>query len=95
MLNLTERQLMDPTLEVPVRASPSVSAPVVASAGAVVVVRDAEAPINGFVQMLTPDARQAWIAASVLRPYRSESNPAARCVPEVLPNGRIGFGSPN
>ncbi len=93
MLNLTEQQSMDPTVHIPVRASPSNSAPAVGWAGAVVIVREPLAPVNGFLQILFPDGRQLWISADMLRPYHSLGNPRAKCVPMTLPNGRIGFGS--
>jgi hypothetical protein len=93
MLNLSEQQSMDPSMRVLVRAAPSMSAPAVGWAGAVVVVREPVTPVNGFVQMLFPDGRQVWIASDVLRPYHSLGDPNAKCVPEILPNGRIGFGT--
>ena len=93
MLNLSEQQSMDPSMRVPVRAAPSVTAPTVGWAGAVVVVREPVKPVNGFVQILFPDGRPVWIASDVLRPYHSLGDPNAKCVPEILPNGRIGFGS--
>jgi hypothetical protein len=93
MLNLSEQQSMDPSLRVPVQAAPSTSAPTVGWAGAVVVVREPVTPVNGFVQMLYPDGRQVWIASNALRPYHSLGDPNAKCVPEILPNGRIGFGT--
>ena len=93
MLNLSEQQSMDPSLRVPVRAAPSTSAPTVGWAGAVVVVREPVTPVNGFVQMLYPDGRQVWIASNALRPYHSLGDPNAKCIPEILPNGRVGFGA--
>ena len=93
MLNLSEQQSMDPSKRVPVRGAPSMSAPTVGWAGAVVVVREPVTSVNGFVQMLFPDGRQVWIASDMLRPYHSLGDPNAKCIPEILPNGRIGFGA--
>ena len=93
MLNITEQQSMDPTFHVPVRAQPSASARVVGTAGSVVIVRVPAKPVNGFLEMLFPDGRQVWIAAEAVRPYHSLGDPNAKCVPEILSNGRIGFGS--
>jgi hypothetical protein len=93
MLNITEQQSMDPTFHVPVRAQPSASAPVVGTAGSVVIVRAPAKPVNGFLEMLFPDGRQVWIASDAVRPYHSLGDPNAKCVPEILSNGRIGFGS--
>jgi len=94
MLNLTEQQSMDPSVHIPVRATPSESAPPVGWAGAVVAVREPVAPVNGFVAMLFPTGQQVWISKSDLRPYHSLGDPSARCVPVILPNGRVGFDSP-
>ena len=93
MLNLSEQQSMDPSKRVPVRGAPSMSAPTVGWAGAVVGVREPVTSVNGFVQMLFPDGRQVWIASDMLRPYHSLGDPNAKCIPEILPNGRIGFGA--
>lgn len=92
MLNLTEQQSMDLSVHVPVRGRPSAAAPAVGWAGAVLIVREPATPVNGFLQMLLPDGRQVWIAANMVRPYQSLGDPNARCMPEILPNGRIGFG---
>ena len=93
MLNITEQQSMDPTFHVPVRAQPSASAQVVGTAGSVVIVRAPAKPVNGFLEMLFPDGRPVWIASDAVRPYHSLGDPNAKCVPEILSNGRIGFGS--
>jgi len=93
MLNITEQQSMDPTFHVLVRAQPSASAHVVGTAGSVVIVRVPPKPVNGFLEMLFPDGREVWIAADAVRPYHSLGDPNAKCVPEILSNGRIGFGS--
>jgi hypothetical protein len=94
MLNLTEQQSMDPLVHIPVRSAPSESAPPVGWAGAVVAVREPMYVVNGFAQILFPNGRPVWIVANILRPYRSVSDPAARCTPVVLPNGLVGFGAP-
>ena len=93
MLNITEQQSMDPTFHIAVRAQPSASAQVVGTAGSVVIVRVPAKPVNGFLEMLFPDGRRVWIAANAVRPYHSLGDPNAKCVPEILSNGRIGFGS--
>lgn len=92
MLNLTEQQLASTSTHVAVRSAPSVEAPEVGWAGDVVVVKEPVQPTNGFLQMLFPTGRTVWIAQSDVRPYKSLSDPGATCVPEFLPNGRVGFG---
>jgi hypothetical protein len=94
MLNLTEQQSMDPSVHIPVRSAPSESAPPIGWAGAVVAVREPVAAVNGFVAMLFPTGQQVWISKNDLRPYHSLGDPGARCVPVMLPNGRVGFDSP-
>ena len=92
MLNITEQQSMDPTFHVVVRSGPSETSPAAGWASAVVIIKMPEIPQNGFLQMLLPNNRTVWIAADDTKPYRSVSNPNARCQPEVLPSGRVGFG---
>ena len=90
-LNLSERQLLDNSKPVPVRAEPSPNAPQIGVAGATVAVLQPAQPVNGFVQMLFPTGQHAWIPFNNLRPWRSVSNPAAKCVPSWLSNGKPGF----
>lgn len=92
MLNITEQQSMDPNFRVTIRSAPSPSAPSAGWAAAVVIVRDPAVPQNGFLQMLKPNGQTAWIPADMVKVYRPAADPNARCVPEVLPNGRIGTG---
>jgi hypothetical protein len=93
MLNITEQQSMDPVFHIAVRAQPSASSQVVGSAGSVVIIREPAKPVNGFLEMLLPNGHRVWIAADAVRPYHSLGAPNAKCVPEVLSNGAIGFGS--
>lgn len=92
MLNITEQQSMDPGFRVNVKSAPSPSSPDAGWAAAVVIVRDPAVPQNGFLQMLKPNGQTAWIPANMVKTYRPVADPNARCVPEVLPNGRIGTG---
>lgn len=90
-LNLNERQLLDNSKPVLVRAEPSPYAPQIGTAGATVAIVQPMQPVNGFVQMLFPTGQHAWIPLNNLRPWRSLSNPAAKCVPSWLSNGKPGF----
>ena len=92
MLNITEQQSMDPAFHVTLYARPSLAASEAGWSGAVPIVKSPPEPINGFLQVLKADGEKAWIAADMVKPYRPVSDPSARCVPEVLPNGRIGIG---
>jgi len=75
-----------------VHSGPSETSPAAGWASAVVIIKMPEIPENGFLQMLLPNNRTVWIAADDTKPYRSVSNPNARCRPEILPSGRVGFG---
>jgi hypothetical protein len=92
MLNITEQQSMDPNFHVAVHSGPSETSRVVGWAAAVVIVKTPAIAENGFLQMLFPNGRTVWIAASETKAYRPVSDPSARCQPEILANGRIGFG---
>jgi hypothetical protein len=91
MLNLTERAAADPNISVQILGAPSAQATPIGTASAVVIVQNA-GPVNGYLHMLMPNGNQGWIAQHAVKPYRAEANPSARCVPEILSNGRIGFG---
>lgn len=92
MLNITEQQGMDPHFHVPVRTAPSSTAPEAGWATAIVIVREPVVPQNGFLEMLRGNGQTAWIPANEVKAYRPLADPTAKCVPEVLPNGRIGTG---
>ena len=92
MLNITEQQAMDPNFRVDIKSAPSSASPSAGWAGAVVIVRDPALPENGFLQMLKPNGETAWIRADMVKTYRPVADPTAKCVPEELPNGRIGTG---
>jgi len=93
MLDQTEKQSMDPSVHVEVRSEPQPTASAVGWAGSVVVVKEPITPVNGFLSMLFPTGRPVWIAANQVRPFRSVSDPNARCVPIVLPDGSVGISS--
>lgn len=92
MLNITEQQSMDPGFRVNVKSAPSSTSPNAGWAAAVVIVRDPSVSRNGFLEMLKPNGQTAWIPANMVKTYRPVADPNARCVPAVLPNGRIGTG---
>lgn len=94
-LNLTERQLLEGSVPVPVRAGPSSNSPQLGFAAATVAVREPAKPVNGFLEMLFPDGRAVWIAASMLRPWKSANDPNAQCIPSLMSNGKPGFDFTN
>ena len=92
MLNITEQQAMDPNFHVGVRAQPSASSPTIGWQPGIVIVKEPAIPTNGFLQILRANGQEAWIEASIVKPYHPLSDPAAKCAPEILPSGLIGSG---
>ena len=92
MLNISESQAMDPHFHVSLRSQPSSNAAENGWAGSIVIVREPLVPDSGFLQVLKPNGERAWISAAMVKPYRPVADPSAKCIPEVLPNGRIGTG---
>ena len=91
-LNLTEAQLRDNSVTVPILSGPSPDAPWGGNASAIVIVRAPLHVVNGYAEILKLDGQPGWIAADKLKPYASVSNPNAHCTPSVMSNGRPGFG---
>ena len=91
MLNLTEKQLMDFSIHVPVRASASSDAPVIGYASETVAVKDGSQTETGFTQALLPTGRPVWIATNMLKDWHAVANPLSRCSPVLRANGKPGF----
>lgn len=77
---------------VPILTEPSPSAPRGTNAAAIVIAKEPAHVVNGYAEVLQLTGKPGWIEADKIGPYRSRSNPFARCTPSVLSNGRIGFG---
>ena len=92
ILNLTHDQLRDNHLTVPVFKGPAVSSGKAGMASALLIAKWPLHIQNGFAETLFPDGRTVWIEADMLRPYKSESNPDARCTPSMMSDGKPGFG---
>lgn len=92
VLNLSQQQMRDDALHVPVFAEPSPSSSKVGDASAVVIATSPLNVVRGFGEVLFPNGRQGWIEAKMLRPYSSASDPNAHCTPSLMSNGRPGFG---
>lgn len=93
-LNLTEQQMFDPNAVPPVMERPSPTSRTIGLASAVVMTADPAQAQNGYIAMMMPNGRHGWIAADKLKPYRSTSNPPARCVPSIMSDGRPGIAFP-
>lgn len=93
-LNLTERQMFDYNALPPVMLEPSPTSQKIGVASAVVMTVDPVRVQNGYIAMMMPNGRQGWVQADKLKPYRSASNPPARCVPSIMSNGKPGLAFP-
>ena len=94
-LNLSEQQSLDPSVHVVVRTAPDASAPNAGWAAMTVAIRSPAHDVNGFQEMLFPNGKHVWIASKDLAPWSSVADPAARCVPSMMSNGRPGFAYPH
>ena len=92
MLNLTDAQMRDKSLVVPVYAGPSTTGGRVGNASAIVIAKSPLHIVNGFAEMLFPNGATVWIDAKMLRPYHSDNNPNAHCTPSLMSNGKPGLG---
>lgn len=89
----SEQQQRDTTwIGVPILIQPVASAQRGTVAAATVIAREPAHIVNGYAEVLQLTGQPGWIEADKIIPYRSRSNPFARCTPAVLSNGRIGFG---
>ena len=92
MLNITEKQAMDPNFHVVVKAAPAASSKTIGWQPDIVIVKEPGTTTNGYLPVLRANGQPGWIAASIVKPYHAEADPTAKCAPWVLPNGRIGSG---
>ena len=90
-LNLSERQMMDPSVHVPILTSPFPNAAPIGDASAIVVVASPERPENGYVQVLHLNGRTGWISSQFLKPWSNPGYTGDHCYPSLMSNGRIGF----
>ena len=92
MLNLSDQQMRDNALEVPVYAGPSTASGRVGNASAIVIAKSPLHVVDGLAEILFPSGATVWIEAKMLRAYHSESNPKAHCTPSLMSNGKPGLG---
>jgi hypothetical protein len=94
-LNLSEKQSLDSSVRVPVRADPEAGAAEAGWAAMTVAVRSPLHEVNGFQEMLFPNGSLVWIASKDVVPWSSVADPTARCVPSMMSNGKPGFAYPH
>ena len=90
-LALAPDQYTDPKVGVPIRETPSRSAPIASYAATIVIVQASRHLTTGFLQVLRPNGANGWIEASYLRPWHSQYNPHGQCTPSLMSNGKPGF----
>jgi hypothetical protein len=92
-LNLPDARMRDPAApRVPIRVAPRADAAVGTLATPIVITKTPEHVVDGYAEVLQLTGKPGWIEANMIVPYRSASNPFARCTPSLLSNGRIGTG---
>jgi hypothetical protein len=94
-LNITDAQAQDFKFHVPFHSAPDASSQTVGFAGSQVAVRYPTHEVNGFLEALFPTGSTAWIAADLVRPYHSNLDPTAKCIPVIMANGKQGFSYPH
>lgn len=90
-LNLTQQQMMDPSVRVPIKSGPSASAPVTGNAIATVIAASPLVENQGYIKVLELNGHTGWIQAGFLKPWVNPGGNGQRCYPAMLPTGRIGF----
>lgn len=90
-LNITNAQAHDFNFEVPIRAAPNSSSPVVEIASGTFPMRSPRHEVGGFVEVLTATVKPGWIAAQYVKPYFAPLDPGAKCFPVLSPTGRVMF----
>ena len=94
-LNITDAQAHDFSFQVPFHSEPNPGSSTIGAVTASVAVRSPLHEVNGFIEALTLTGRVGWVPARFLKAHSSPLDPTARCVPVVLPDGRLGFAYPH
>jgi hypothetical protein len=92
-LNLTEEQMFDPSIHVPIMSEPSASSKPLGKAIATVIVASPPHQVNGYLEVLHLDGRRGWIASQYVRPWRNPGTSGHKCIPSLMSDGRPGFDS--
>ena len=89
-LNLTDAQMSDRNLVIPVYANPSMSEPI-GQASAVVIAPTPPRRSNGFIQVLLFSNQPGWVEAKYVKPWQNPGPSGQQCIPSVMSNGSAGF----
>ena len=88
-LNVTEAEVLNPRgTGIFILTAPRPDAAHGTTAASVVLVRDPQNRVDGYLEVLQLTGQPGWIAADKVKPF----DKITRCVPSMLSNGRIGFG---
>jgi hypothetical protein len=90
-LNLSEAQMMDPSVHVPIMTEPSANSKPLGYAMATVIVASPPHEAGGYLEVLHLDGKRGWIASRYVRPWRNPGTSGHKCIPSLMSNGRIGF----
>ena len=90
-LNLTQQQMMDPSVKVPIKSGPTAEAAVTGNAIATIIASSPLVETNGYVKVLELNGHIGWIKSGYLKPWINPGGNGQRCYPSMLQNGRIGF----
>jgi hypothetical protein len=89
-LNLSDQQMMDPSIHVPILANPTPDSPLVGYASATVIASIAP-PTNGFQHVLRLDGVPGWVDTKYLKVWTNPGGNGQKCIPSAMSNGRLGF----
>jgi hypothetical protein len=90
-LNLTQKQMMDPSVRVPIKSNPTAGAAVTGNAIATIIASSPLVEEHGYVKVLELNGHIGWIQSGYLKPWTNPGGNGQRCYPAMLQTGRIGF----
>lgn len=90
-LNLSQQQMMDPSVHIPIRSAPTSTAAVTGTAIATVIAFSPEQEQAGYLKVLQLNGKTGWVEARYLKPWTNPGGNGQRCYPAILSTGRIGF----
>ena len=89
-LNISETDLMNPDVKVPIYSKPSSDSAPVGQAASIVFATSPEVRVGGFVKVLRLDGGDGWIDARDVVPWHAPDGHPARCTPSVMSDGHLG-----
>ncbi len=91
-LNLSEQQMSDPNLVVPVLAGPTSASTTIGQASSVVIATSPPRMVDGYVEVLRFNNQTGWMKAQLLKPWHNPGGSGQKCVPSLMSNGSAGLG---